>query len=352
MKRIFTLLLISLVATGSLMAGNPDRQGEAGADQLLMNPWAPSAGLHSLNTSSVFGVESMRINPAGLSRMKGTNVMLGYANYLQGTGISMQSIAVGSRLKGGGAIGLSLHSLDFGDVPVTTVLQPEGTGANLALAFLNVGLTYSYTFEEAVSVGVTLRGVTEGTSDVSAFGFAIDAGIQYMTGENDEFKFGVSLRNVGSRMRFQGQGLAIATDSPNPNVPDDLTFEQRNTSFELPSVLNIGASYDLLVGSERFKDHRATVMGNFTANSFSRDQLGAAVEYAFREQFIARVGYRSEFETDELTESPLYNGLSAGASVRVPFSKTDRSKNISFDYAWRATRIYGGTHNVGLSISI
>ena len=72
------------------MAGNPDRQGEAGAAQLLMNPWAPSAGLHSLNTAGVFGVESMRINPAGLSRMSGTNVMLGYANYLQGTDISMQ----------------------------------------------------------------------------------------------------------------------------------------------------------------------------------------------------------------------------------------------------------------------
>ncbi|OAV45569.1 PorV/PorQ family protein [Lewinella sp. 4G2] len=352
MKRLYYLLIICVVSSATLFAGNPDRQGEAGAAQLLMNPWAPSAGLHSLNTSNVFGVEAMRINPAGVSRGTGTNVMVGYANYLQGTDISMQAIGVSSQLKGGGAIGFSIHSLDFGDIPITTTASPDGTGADLNLSYLNVGLTYSYTFEEAVSVGVTFRGVSEGTSDVNAFGFAIDAGVQYVTGENDEFKFGVSLRNVGSRMSYAGQGLAIATDTPNPGRDDDLTIDIRAATFEMPSILNIGASYDLLTKNEALADHRVTVMGNFTANSFSRDQLGAGVEYAYREQFIGRLGYRSDFETDELTESPLYNGLSAGASIRVPFSKADRSKNISFDYAWRATRIYNGTHNIGISLAI
>ena len=343
-------MIIGLLATGYLVAGNPDRQGEAGAAQLLMNPWAPSAGLHSLTTASVYGVEAMRINPAGLSRLAGTEVMLGYANYLQGTDISQQAIAVGARLKGGGALGFSIHSLDFGDVAITTVDQPAGTGADLNLSFINIGLSYSYTFEEAVSVGVTLRGVSEGTSDVTAFGFAIDAGIQYLTGQNDRFKFGVSLRNVGSRMRYSGQGLATRSNAPDGD-DYEITFNQRGASFEMPSVLNIGATYDVLHGGV-YPDHRVTLVSNFTANSFSLDQLGAGVEYAFREQFIGRVGYRSDFETSDDFESPLYGGISAGASVRVPFNKGDRSKRISFDYAWRATRIYQGTHNFGLSLAI
>ncbi|MEO0732679.1 MAG: PorV/PorQ family protein [Bacteroidota bacterium] len=349
MKQVYFLLFCCCLFTSSLFAGNPDRQGEAGAAQLLMNPWAPSAGLHSLNTANVFGAEAMRINPAGLSRMVGTEVMLGYANYLSGTDLSMQAIAVGSKGKGGGAIGFSIHSLDFGDIPVTTTNQPEGTGALLSLSFLNIGLTYSHTFEEAVSVGVTLRGVSEGTSDVSAFGFAIDAGVQYVTGEHDEFKFGLSLRNIGSRMAYGGQGLATATDSPDPQDPFDLTFDQRAAGFEMPSMLNIGFSYDFLANLE---DQRVTLIGNFTANSFSRDQLGGALEYAFREQFLARVGYRTDFETSELTELPLYDGLSAGASIRVPFRKGDKSRRFSIDYAWRNTRIFNGTHNIGLSLAI
>jgi len=349
MKKIYLLVLCFGLAASCLFAGNPDRQGEAGAAQLLMNPWAPSAGLHSLNTANVMGVESMRINPAGLSRMTGTNVMIGYANYLQGTGLSMQSIGVSSRGKGGSAIGFSIHSLDFGDVPVTTTNQPEGTGALLNISFINIGLTYSYTFEEAVSVGFTLRGVSEGTSDVSAFGFAIDAGVQYVTGDNDEFKFGLSLRNIGSKMAYGGQGLATSAPSPDPTDDFALTLNQRPASFEMPSLLNIGISYDLLSGIE---DQRVTLIGNFTANSFSRDQLGAAMEYAFREQFIARVGYRTDMETDELTEIPLYDGLSAGASIRVPLKKGDRSRGFSVDYAWRNTRIFNGTHNIGLSVSL
>lgn len=349
MKKIYLLTMLLALATATAFAGNPDRQGESGAAQLLMNPWAPSAGLHSLNTASVFGVESMRINPAGLSRMTGTQVMLGYAQYLQGTGISQQSLGVGIANGKGGALGFSLHALNFGDVPVTTTAQPGGTGADLALNFINIGLTYSYTFEEAVSVGITLRGVSEGTADVSAFGFAIDAGVQYVTGDNDEFKFGISLRNVGSRMAYGGQGLATEGANPDSDVPFNLTYDQRAAGFEMPSVLNIGASYDLLASQPL---HRVTVMGNFTANSFSRDQLGGAVEYGFKDQFFVRGGYRTDIETAENTEVPLYDGLSAGASVRVPLKKGDKSRSFSIDYAWRNTRIYNGTHNFGITLNL
>lgn len=346
MKKIYLLVLFA-VATATAFAGNPDRQGEAGAAQLLMNPWAPSAGLHTLNTANVFGVEAMRINPAGLSRVAGTQIRLGYANYLQGTDVSMQAVGISSAKGKGGAIGFSIMSLDFGDIAVTTENQPEGTGALLQLNFINVGLTYSYTFEEAVSVGVTLRGVSEGTNSVSAFGFALDAGVQYVTGPNDEFKFGLSLRNIGSRMAYGGQGLSVAAQTS--EIDYNLTLQQRSQGFEMPSMLNIGASYDLLSSLE---DQRITVMANFTANSFGRDQLGAGLEYAFREQFMARIGYRSDIEQSELTEVPLYDGLSAGASIQVPVKKGDRSKSVSIDYAWRSTRIFGGTHNIGIGVNI
>lgn len=340
-------VICCLLGSLAVFAGNPDRQGESGAVQLLMNPWAPSAGLHSLGTSMVTGVEAMRLNPAGVARFDGTQVRLGYANYLQGTDISMQAIGVSSKAGKNGSLGFSVMSLDFGDVAITTTDQPDGTGALLNLSFINVGLTYSHRFENKVSVGVTLRGVSEASSDVSSFGFAIDAGVHYVTGEKDKFKFGLSLRNVGSRMTYGGQ--ALATEAPNPDGRTDynLTLQQRAAGFEMPSVLNIGASYDLLTAIEQ---QRVTVVANFTANSFSRDELGAGLEYAFREQFIARVGYRSNFSDTE-GEDPLYDGISAGASVIVPLRKA-KDRRVSVDYAYRSSRIYNGTHNVGLSLSL
>ncbi|MEL6357916.1 MAG: PorV/PorQ family protein, partial [Bacteroidota bacterium] len=246
---------------------------------------------------------------------------------------------------GKGAFGVSIMSLDFGDIPVTTENQPEGTGADLNLSFLNIGIGYSHVFENKVSVGILLRAVSESTTDVSSFGFAIDAGVQYVTGENDEFKFGISLRNIGSRMQFSGQGLATAATTEEDRT---LTLAQRATGFEMPSMLNVGASYDFLGSVE---DHRITLFGNFTANSFGRDQIGGALEYSFRDRFFLRGGYRTDMETSELTETPLYDGISGGVGIRVPFSKDDRSSAFSVDYAYRSTRIYDGTHNIGLTVS-
>ena len=90
----FSLLLAFLLLQTPTWAGNPDRQGEAGAYELLLNPWARSAGLHTLNTSTISGVEAIRLNPAGLVRIQQLEVALSRANYLQGTGIGMNALGL------------------------------------------------------------------------------------------------------------------------------------------------------------------------------------------------------------------------------------------------------------------
>ena len=62
-----------------------------------------------------------------------------------------------------------------------------------------------------------MRAISESLSNVTAFGFAIDAGVQYVTGPNDNFKFGISLRNVGTPMTYRArsgrQFIVMATGS-------------------------------------------------------------------------------------------------------------------------------------------
>ncbi|MEM8584974.1 MAG: PorV/PorQ family protein [Bacteroidota bacterium] len=354
MNKFYLTCLLGLFSYALAIAGNPDRQGEAGAAQLLLNPYAPSAGLHSLNTSSVSGVEAMRINIAGLGRVKKSEVLLGYADYLSGTDLGLQAVGFASKMGESGTLGFSIMNIEFGDIPITTTNQPEGTGGDISLSFINIGLGYSHVFENKVSVGVLLRLVNESTADVGAFGFALDAGVQYFVGDNDEFKFGVSLRNIGSRMAYGGQGLSQQVDNPDPRVNDQLTLEFRAATFEMPSVLNIGASYDILA-DDRYDtdgdDHRLTLLANFTANSFSRDQIGGAIEYSFREQFTLRGGYRTDISDEEGIQPSLYNGLSAGATVAVPFSRQNRDAGFSVSYAYRQTNVYSGTHNFGLGFT-
>lgn len=350
MKKIYFSFLIFSAITCLLLAplygGNPDRQGEAGAYELLMNPWARSAGLHSMPTSMVRGVEAMRLNVAGLSRINRLEVVAGHAIYLQGTDINMNALGIATKVGESGALGISLMALDFGDIRETTVDQPEGTGATFSPQFFNIGLGYAYTFENKISVGIAFRAVSESINDLSAFGFAIDAGVQYVTGEEDNFKFGIALRNVGTPMQYTGEGLATQLNIPGGGY--ELTLDQRAAAYELPSMLNIGLSYDFLIGEK----NRLTALGNFTSNSFSRDQIGGGIEYSLNELFMLRAGYRFEMGVDTEVEEPIYTGLSAGASVDVPISRSNPDLRLGIDYAYRATKVWDGTHNISVRINI
>jgi hypothetical protein len=346
MKNTISTLIICLVVsiTFQAKAGNPDRQGEAGAYELLLNPWARSAGLHAMTTSMIEGVEAMRLNIAGLSRLNRTEVILGHTILFDGTGMALNSVGFGQRMGKSGAFGISIMTVDFGDIPVTTTEIPEGTGATFSPNFFNIGFGYSHTFENKVSVGILFRGVSETISDLSAFGFALDAGVQYVAGEQDNFKFGISLRNIGSPMRFGGEGLSFQTSNPKGDVSYNLTVDQRSETFELPSMLNLGLSYDFIIKSK----HRLTVIGNFTSNSFARDQVGGGIEYALNNMFMVRGGYKYDLgSTASSAGSNIYSGISAGITIDVPIKKQSSSR-FAVDYAYRATSTFDGTHNFSI----
>ncbi|MCB0661273.1 MAG: PorV/PorQ family protein [Saprospiraceae bacterium] len=354
MNKLF-YTFICLMAGTLLFAGNPDRQGEAGAYELLMNPWARSAGLHTMNTASISGVEALRLNPAGLVRINKTELVFGHTQYLKGTDITFNAFGLSQKVGKSSAFGVSIMAVNFGDILETTVDQPEGTGGTFTPSWFNIGLSYAHMFENKVTVGLTFRAVSESTSQVSAFGFAIDAGVQYVTGPQDNVKFGISLRNIGSPMTFEGQGLSESLTPPSSegNVPGlagyQLSYFTRSQDFELPSALNIGLSYDFLFG----KNMRLTALGNFTSNSFSRDQIGGGLEFSLNDMFMLRGAYRYEVGANQGTvdDAPIYSGPSAGVTVQVPTKKGSENK-VGIDYAYRLTKLFNGTHNISVRFNM
>lgn len=341
------LISICLLTVGNLYAGNPDRQGEAGASELLFNPWARSAGLHSMSTSSVMGVEAMRLNIAGLSRVPGTELLIANTRLYEGTDIQLNAVGFARKMGENSAFGISLTSVNFGDIPITTTSQPEGTGGFFSPNFFNIGLGYSYMYENKISVGILVRGVSESLTNVSAFGLAIDAGVQYVTGEDDNFKLGISLRNIGAPMKFGGEGLSYEVDNPSSTAEYKITFDARSEQFELPSVLNIGVSYDFLPTEDIIV--RAT--GNFTANSFSRDEIGGGIEFFFKDFVVLRAAYKTEMNQSIRAERNVYTGFAGGFSLYLPVKKLGNQK-IGIDYAYRATDPFRGTHNFSVRLNL
>lgn len=341
-KMILSLILVVGFAV-IVFAGNPDRQGEAGAYELLMNPWPRSGALNSLNASRVGGIEAMMLNPAGISRINQWEMGIAQSKWLEPSGITLNALGFATKVGKNGTLGISLMSVNFGDIRVTTTSNPEGTGATYSPTFSNIALGYSHMFGNKISVGILFRGVSEAIQDLSAFGMAIDAGVQYVAGKNNNFKFGIALRNVGGSMNFDGDGLSTQLASPENTA---LTYNIRLSKFELPSQLHIGISYDFMP-SEQIG---ISPMLNFTSNSFGRDEVGAGIEANITKYFNLRASYKYELGSsgDEINKTA-YTGLAAGVTVNVPLSKKSDNK-LAIDYGYRHTDPFSGTHQIGLRL--
>jgi len=74
LKRLIGLGLLGSLVSASLYAGNDTKRGQAGAVELLVNPWARSSGMAGANSGIVRGIEAMGLNVAGLNGIKKTEV--------------------------------------------------------------------------------------------------------------------------------------------------------------------------------------------------------------------------------------------------------------------------------------
>jgi hypothetical protein len=344
----FILLIALSLPSPEVQAGNKDRSGQAGAPELLINPWARSTGWGSANTAGIRGLESMFSNVAGLAFARKTELIFAHTTWLKGSDINISSFGLAQRLSESGVLGVSVMSMRFGNLDVTTIDQPEGTGAHFSPNLLNVAVAYSKAFSNSIYGGIVFKIISESIPDASAQGIAIDAGIQYVSGERDQVKFGISLKNVGPTMKFTGDGFSIkAFFQGNDN---SITVYQRSQSFEMPAQLRIAASYDFLLGEAS----RLTVAGNFTSNSFTKDQIILGLEFSLKEYLMLRAGYTYEEGINAAVTSAdrtnAYKGPSAGITVEVPLSKNTKS-TFGLDYSYQTTDQFKGTHSIGARIN-
>lgn len=355
MKKLYRYLAVLLLIIAvtlpfdTIQAGNKDRSGQAGAPELLINPWARSAGWGSVTTANIKGLEGMFTNVAGLAFTRRTELIFSHTNWLKGSGCTISNFGLSQRLGESGALGLSVFSMSFGDLDVTTVEQPDGTGATFSPSLLNITLAYSKAFSNSIYGGIAIKIISESIPDASAQGIALDIGIQYVTGDRDQAKFGVALKNVGPKMKFTGDGFSIkAFFQGNDN---SITVYQRSESFEMPAQLRIGASYDFLIGDW----NRLTVAANFVSNSFTKDQVGLGLEYSLKEYLMLRAAYTYESGIYEPIENAdrtnAYKGPSFGATVEIPFSKKT-SASLGIDYSYQTTDHFKGTHTIGARLNL
>lgn len=359
MKKILTTAALATCVLGvstTAIAGNKDRTGQAGATELLINPWGQSTGVFGLNTSHVKGIEALKTNIAGLAFVNKTEIGAAYSLYLKGSGVSVNNLGFAQKLgSNGGVVGVNIMAMNYGEITVTNYNNPEGNIGSYRPQFFNLQLGYAKAFSRNIYAGVAATFVSQQISNVKASGAAFEAGIQYVTGKRDNFHFGITLRNIGTNMRFTGNGFSLENAAAE-NESYTLNTLTPSEKFEMPTYLNFGVAYDFYLDEntvaatsdeqkiEAVKPkHRVTAMANFTSNSFNNDFLGLGAEYSFKEMFMVRGAYRYEKNIGTENSTTMFTGISAGATVQQRIG--EKGPMLAIDYSYRPTqRPANGVH--------
>jgi hypothetical protein len=325
-----SIVLLLVVAFTNAFASGGKRNGTAGAQELLLPVGAKAMAMGGTDIAGITGVEAIYFNPAGMSGMEGSvEAVFSVMNYIADVDVVYGAMAV--NLGGIGSLGLSVKSLTVGDIPVTTVQRPEGTGALFSPRFTVVGLSYSNFLTASIKVGVNFNLISEQIMSTSANGLGIDAGVQY-----DRFalveglKLGLVLKNFGPQMQFSGPDL-IRSATDNQSLRGSQFYSIDAAAFELPSQLALGVTYEQQT-SESFGWLVTTA---YESNNFSNDVLKLGAEVGWNEMFFLRGGYHFVSEARDDKAENIF-GPSLGGGIYINTAAVD----LIIDYAYRFTEYF------------
>lgn len=335
-----TVLLVGIFFLGDTFAGGAKRNGTAGAAELLIPVSAAGLAVNGSNISSLTGLDAIFYNPAGFGGVKtSTETMFSHLNYI--ADITMSFAAIGVNFSDLGSLAFSVRTLNFGDIPVTTVENPYGTGSTFSPAFVTLGLTYANSLTDRIRVGVNLKLVSEKIMRTSATGFAFDAGIQYQGLVGLEgLSFGITLKNLGPQMKFTGADLLRqASETDAKRGTQYYTIDA--ATFELPSQLELGLAYAYNL-SEEYKIIGSTTFQN---NNFANDEYKVGGEFVYDNLLFLRGGYSYMGEAKD-NEYQQFFGVTAGLGVKV-----DIGMDLMVDYAYRAAKFSESNHLISVKLN-
>lgn len=331
------LLAVLVLASQNAVAGRGDKAGTSAAPELLIPVGARDIALGGASVATSTGVEAIYWNPAGLSRSSfSSEAMFSHMSYIADIGV--EYVALGANF-GFGSIGFTLKSLSIGTIAITDEDNPDGTGETFVPTYFTLGLTYSRLLTDRISVGFTTNLISERIDRVSATGVAFNAGIQYSDFANvNGLLIGVTVKNVGPAMKFDGPGL-LREGNVNDVLRPQSFYKIEAASDELPSIIELGVGYQY-----KFQEQNVfTFTSLFQNNNYSDDEYKLGLEYAYDNTIFLRGGYTLSQET--IKDSHIY-GPTAGVGLQYAFT----GLTVAFDYAFRSVEFLSSNHVFALKL--
>lgn len=256
----------------------PSAYGAAGTEaaSFLDIPFgAGPASLGSAYTALAKDAYAPVWNPAGLAHLETAEFAGTHLSYLQSMHYEQMSggIPLGENKHQG--LGTSIQYLGSGNIDGRT--ESGEKASDFSATFGAYGLSYGTQWSPALSVGSTIKLISEKIADASAKSFAADFGLLY--DYEKKATLGVTLLNLGSDIKFV------------------------NEADPLPTTLHVGGVY-----------HLGDTIDMGAEGSYRRNKTGALSiggQYNYEDKGTFRVGYN----TSHIKELSVLSGFTGGLSI-------------------------------------
>jgi len=327
---IAVIACVSLLMVSVVSAQEMKKLAQTGFQFLKIEPDARGSAIGGAAVPIADDASALFWNPAGIARVDGID----FGVYQTTWFADIKQIAIAGVLPVGNAgfVGVSVLSMDYGDIPQTIITNNEkgyiedtyspsalAVGLSFARRFtdlLSIGGQVKYAYESLGSNTIMVPGDTvEQVIDNKLSAVAFDIGTLYYVGFED-LRISMSIRNFSSQIEYETEG------------------------FQMPLTFAIGAAIDVFKFTDIGENHSLTVSATAIHPRDYSERLHLGAEYWLFNTFAIRGGYKFNYDQE---------GLSAGIGLKRELS----GLKVKFDYSFTDMGSYlGSVHRISVGGSL
>jgi hypothetical protein len=293
----YKILIASALLSANLLAqgfiSDVSKKGTTSAPFLSVSQGARATAMGSAFVGLSDDASAIYWNPAGLAKLPGVNVIFDHTKGFADIGYNF--FAASYSLGDIGTVGFSFTASDIGEMKVTTIEEPNGTGETFSASDVAFSLAYAIQLTDNFSIGFNPKFIYQTIWKMNASAFAIDLGVQYKT-PFDGAILAMSVSNFGTKMQLLGNSNLVLHDldpgstGNNDKIPAYLETKE----WALPLNFRVGIAYNAIHNEM----NRLTLAVDAAHPNDNYESINLGAEYSYNNFIFLRGGYKSLFLKD------------------------------------------------------